>query len=289
MTKTVIALGFFDGVHIAHQEIISRAVRFARDNSLTPVALSFDRSPLEILSCEKVCYISSPEEKIRLIENSGANAEFLPLSKELLCMSPEEFVRDILVGEFNISHAVCGYNYHFGKNGDGDTVTLCNLGKKYGFSTEVCDEITLGNEIISSSNIRMLLKNGNVALANKLLGYNFSIQGKVIEGKHLGKSLGFPTANVFFEENRLSPLCGVYKTFVTVNGIRMPAITNVGINPTVGGEKMRSETYIPDFSEDIYGKEIKIEFVDFIREEKKFANIDELKSQIKKDVEGGCV
>ena len=140
---------------------------------------------------------------------------------------------------------------------------------------------------MSSSNIRSLIKEGNITLANKLLGYNFSLQGRVTEGKHLGKTLGFPTANVFFPEKSVTPLCGVYKTIVTVDDTKMPAITNVGINPTVGGEKMRSETYIPDFSGDIYGKEIRIEFTYFIRKEKKFANLDELKKQIENDIKGG--
>lgn len=289
MRKTVVALGFFDGVHVAHQKIITEAVSFAKENDLSPITLTFDKSPLEILSPEKVSYLTSTKEKIRLIEASGAKAEFLSLSKELLCMSPEEFVKNILVEKFSISHAVCGYNYHFGKNGSGDTKTLCELGEKYGFSVKVCDEITLDGENVSSSNIRSHIKEGNFILANKLLGRNFSIFGKVTEGKHLGKKLGFPTANVFFEDSSVVPLCGVYKTIVTVNGIKMPAITNVGVNPTVGGEKMRSETYIHNFSEDIYGKEIRIEFIDFIRKEKKFSNLDELKMQIAKDIKGGCL
>ena len=199
-------------------------------------------------------------------------------------MSPEEFVKNILVEKFNIKHAVCGFNYRFGKNGMGNTNTLCELGKKYGFTVEICNEITLDGEKISSSTIRSLLKDGKVGLANKLLGHNFSIQGNVTEGKRLGKSIGFPTANVFFQENSATLLCGVYKTMVTVNKTKMPAITNVGINPTFGGEKMRSETYIPGFSADIYGKEIRIEFIDFIRKERKFDSLDELKIQIEKDI-----
>lgn len=287
MSKTVVALGFFDGVHIAHQKIIQSAVNFAKENNLSPIALTFDKSPLEILSPEKVSYITDSAKKADLIKKLGADTEFLALSEKLLSMTPEEFVKDILVDGFHISHAVCGYNYRFGKNGAGNTDTLYNLGKKYGFTVEICGEVTLHKESVSSSNIRNHIREGNIKSANALLGYNFAIRGTVTEGKRLGKTLGFPTANVFFEKGSVLPLCGVYKTLAVIDNIKSPAITNVGINPTVGGEKMRSETYIHGFSEDIYGKNITIEFIDFIREERKFANLDELKAQIKKDIEGG--
>ena len=287
MRKTALALGFFDGVHIAHQKIIQSAVNFAKENNLSPIALTFDKSPLEILSPEKVSYITDSAKKADLIKKLGADTEFLALSEKLLSMTPEEFVKDILVDGFHISHAVCGYNYRFGKNGAGNTDTLYNLGKKYGFTVEICGEVTLHKESVSSSNIRNHIREGNIKSANALLGYNFSLTGTVTAGKHLGKKLGFPTANVFFPEESVTPLCGVYKTLVTVDKAKLSAITNVGINPTVGGEKMRSETYIHDFSEDIYGKNITIEFIDFIRKEKKFSSLDELKMQIQKDIEGG--
>ena len=284
MTESSIALGFFDGVHIAHQKIITSAINFAEAACISPIALTFDKSPLEILSPEKVSYITTAETKRELIETFGAKAEFLTLSKELLSMSPEEFVKEILVDKHKIAYAVCGYNYRFGKNGIGDTATLISLGEKYGFSVCVCDKVSAFGEDVSSSRIRELIAEGNIALANKLLGHNFSVKGKVCEGKHLGQKLGFPTANVFFPENSATPLCGVYQTMVTVNDNKFPAITNVGINPTVGGEKMRSETYIPDFSENIYGEEIKIEFIDFIRKETKFESVELLKKQIQEDV-----
>lgn len=285
MSKTVVALGFFDGVHIAHQKIIQSAVDFANDAGLTPVALTFDKSPVEILTDLPPRYITNNEEKTQLIEKLGAETEFLAADKELLSMTPEEFVRDILISKLGTRHAVCGYNYRFGKNGSGDTATLIALGEKYGFSVCVCDKVSAFGEDVSSSRIRELIADGNISLANKLLGHNFSVKGMVTEGKHLGQKLGFPTANVFFPENSATPLCGVYQTMVTVNDNKFPAITNVGINPTVGGEKMRSETYIPDFSEDIYGEEIKIEFIDFIRKETKFESVELLKKQINKDVQ----
>ncbi len=284
MSGSSVALGFFDGVHIAHQKIITSAVNFAEVNGLSPVALTFDKSPAELLSSEKVYYLTSNEEKVDLIKSLGASTQFLNLDASLLSLSPEEFVKNILVDKLKTSHAVCGYNYHFGKGGSGNTDILKKLGEKYDFTVNICDEITYQNTKVSSSNIRALLKEGNINLANILLGRKFSLSGTVTEGKHLGSKLGFPTANVFFRTNSAVPLCGVYKTVVNIDGKKYSAITNVGINPTVGGEKMRSETYIPNFSKDIYKKEITVEFIDFIRKETKFESIDLLKKQIEKDI-----
>ena len=261
-----IALGFFDGVHIAHCK-------------------SFDASPMELLSVDRAKYITTNDEKKKLIATLGADTEFLALSENLLSMEAETFVKEILVDEYNIKYAVCGYNYRFGKNGRGDTELLKKLGKQYGFQVTVCECETLHGESISSSRIRELISTGDISTANELLGRNFSLCGTVCEGKHLGRKLGFPTANVFFGESTVIPKNGVYKTLVTIGENSYTAITNTGVNPTVGGEALRTETYIPNFDGDIYGYEIKIEFLDFIREEKKFNSIEELKSQIRRDVD----
>jgi len=281
---SAVALGFFDGVHIAHRKIIERATAYAKSNNLRPIALSFDRSPLELLSDKNVCYLTDNRAKEEIITQLGAEAELLTLSCKLLSMEPEEFVKDILVNEYNIRYAVCGYNYRFGKGGSGDTELLKKLGERYGFETEIMKEETLLGESISSSRIRELISLGEIKLANTLLGRNFFIRGKVCEGKHLGRTLGFPTANVFPPEKTAMLKNGVYGTAVTIDNEKYSAITNVGINPTVGGEKLRTETYIPDFNRDIYDKEIKIEFLDFIRNERKFDSIEDLKKQVLEDI-----
>ncbi len=284
-SPSAIALGFFDGVHIAHQKIIKNAVDYAKKNNLHPVVLSFDASPLEVLCPEKVSYITTSEEKKKLIEDMGAKVEFLPMNAEFLGMPPEDFIENILVRKYNIKYAVCGYDYRFGKDGSGSTNLLIESGKKLGFGTEVIDCETLGGEKISSSRIRELIFLGEIKRANELLGRNFSLSGTVQEGKHLGRTLGFPTANVFFNDLTVIPKKGVYKTVVIIDNICYNSITNTGTNPTVGGEKLRTETYIPNFDGNLYGKEIKIEFLDFIRPEKKFENVGKLKEQIKKDIE----
>lgn len=281
---SAIALGFFDGVHIAHQKVIESAVRYAKLNNLSPVALSFDKSPLEVLSSENVFYLTSKEDKAQIISSLGAEAEFLPTDKALLSMEAEEFIEKILVGKYNMKYAVCGYNYRFGKNGRGDTNLLIEEGKRHGFEVGVAPCEIYDGESVSSSRIRNLLAEGEIVLANKLLGRNFFIKGIVAEGKKLGRKLGFPTANVFFDDKTVYLENGVYKTLVTADGKCYDAITNVGTNPTVCDKTLRAETYIPDFDGNLYGRELKIEFIDFIRPEIKFDSIEELKEQIKKDL-----
>jgi len=282
--KNAVALGFFDGVHIAHQKIISSAVGYARENALTPIALTFDKSPLEILAPKKVSYLTTNLQKENLIASIGAKTQYLKLSKELLDMSARDFILEILIKRYNIKYAVCGYNYRFGKNGNGNTDMLRSFGEKYGFLVKVCDCITKNGESVSSSKIRSLIECGSIAEANMLLGRSFFIEGNVCEGKHLGRTIGFPTANIFLEDLTVIPKKGVYKTLVTFEGKRFQAITNTGVNPTVGGERLRTETYIPDLSENLYGKKLMIEFLDFIRPEIKFENIKQLKNQIIEDL-----
>lgn len=282
--SSAIALGFFDGVHIAHQKIIKSAVHYAKLNNLAPVVLTFDASPLELLAPYEVRYLTTKSDKEALISSLGAQAKFLPVNYELLSMEPEDFIEKILVGKFGIKHAVCGYNYRFGKDGRGDTKLLEKEGKRLGFTVETFPCEILDGESVSSSRIRKLLAEGNIHLANRLLGRYFFVRGTVSEGKKLGRKLGFPTANVFFDEKAVQLKKGVYKTFVTINEKCYEAITNVGTNPTLGGEAARSETYIPSFEGDLYGKEIKIDFAYFIRSEKKFGSIEELKEQIKNDL-----
>ena len=283
-TPCAVALGFFDGVHIAHQKIIKCAVDYAKTNNLTPVVLSFEASPLEILAPGKAKYLTTHTQKERIITSLGAKAVFLPISAEFLNMSPPNFIREILVDKFSAKYAVCGYNYRFGKGGAGDTRLLSLEGEKLGFETKILECENFEGESVSSSRIRELITEGNVMLAEKLLGRPFFVEGTVSEGKHLGRTIGFPTANMFLENGVIIPKNGVYKTRVTVDAKTYSAITNTGINPTVGGEALRTETYIPNSTQNIYNKEMKIEFIEFIRSERKFESINALKRQIAEDV-----
>lgn len=281
---SAIALGFFDGVHIAHREVIESAVRYSKLNNLVPIALSFQKSPLEILSDCGVSYLTVNKDKEEIIASFGARVEFLPTDSALLSMEPEEFIEKILVQKYNIKYAVCGYNYRFGKGGRGDTGLLIKEGKRLGFEVFVAPCRMYEGESVSSSRIKKLLSEGEISLANTLLGRNFFIRGTVAEGKKLGRKIGFPTANVFFSDKTVHLKNGVYKTRVTIEEASFDAITNAGINPTVCDSSFRAETYIPDFCKDLYGKEIKIEFIKFIRPEIKFKSIDDLKKQIAEDL-----
>ena len=284
--QSSIALGFFDGVHTAHRAIIETAVRKAETRGLRPVVLTFDKAPSEVLFGSAPPYITTLEEKERLINALGAQMRLMHTSRSLLSMTAEEFAEKILVQEYNAAEVTCGFNYRFGSEGCGDTQLLTKLGKRFGFNVIVIGERISGGETVSSSRVRMLISSGRIEEANILLGRNFSISGMVEHGKRLGRTIGFPTANVYPPNGALLPMSGVYETVVDINGERLSAITNTGTNPTVGKETLRTETYIPSADIDLYGKRITVEFVRFIRAEKKFSDLEALKRQIREDLNG---
>lgn len=284
--QSSIALGFFDGVHTAHRAIIETAVRKAETRGLRPVVLTFDKAPSEVLFGSAPPYITTLEEKERLINALGAQMRLMHTSRSLLSMTAEEFAEKILVQEYNAAEVTCGFNYRFGSEGCGDTQLLTKLGKRFGFNVTVIGERISGGETVSSSRVRMLISSGRIEEANILLGRNFSISGMVEHGKRLGRTIGFPTANVYPPNGALLPMSGVYETVVDINGERLSAITNTGTNPTVGKETLRTETYIPSADIDLYGKRITVEFVRFIRAEKKFSDLEALKRQIREDLNG---
>ncbi len=284
--QSSIALGFFDGVHTAHRAIIETAVRKAETRGLRPVVLTFDKAPSEVLFGSAPPYITTLEEKERLINALGAQMRLMHTSRSLLSMTAEEFAEKILVQEYNAAEVTCGFNYRFGSEGCGDTQLLTKLGKRFGFNVTVIGERISGGETVSSSRVRILISSGRIEEANILLGRNFSISGMVEHGKRLGRTIGFPTANVYPPNGALLPMSGVYETVVDINGERLSAITNTGTNPTVGKETLRTETYIPSADIDLYGKRITVEFVRFIRAEKKFSDLEALKRQIREDLNG---
>lgn len=284
--QSSIALGFFDGVHTAHRAIIETAVRKAETRGLRPVVLTFDKAPSEVLFGSAPPYITTLEEKERLINALGAQMRLMHTSRSLLSMTAEEFAEKILVQEYNAAEVTCGFNYRFGSEGCGDTQLLTKLGKRFGFNVTVIGERISGGETVSSSRVRMLISSGRIEEANILLGRNFSISGMVEHGKRLGRTIGFPTANVYPPNGALLPMSGVYETVVDINGEILSAITNTGTNPTVGKETLRTETYIPSADIDLYGKRITVEFVRFIRAEKKFSDLEALKRQIREDLNG---
>lgn len=284
---TVVALGSFDSIHLGHQKLIKEAVLIAKAWNVLSVVFTFKELPLNVISGRTVIKnVLTQEDKLKEIEKMGVdiviNADF---DSYMQNMSPEDFVKDILVGKLNCSAVVCGYNYSFGKRGSGNAEMLETCGVRYGFDTDVIDEYKLDGQTVSSTAIRAFLVEGKVEKYKDLTGRYYSISGKVIEGQHFGTRMGYPTVNLNLSEDMALPANGVYVTQINVDGTRYKGVTNVGNKPTVGEFGKNAETHIFDFSGDLYGKTILVEFVHFLRPEYKFETITDLEKQISKDCE----
>ncbi len=284
--KTAIALGNFDGVHKAHAEVIKNACNTAHRHGAECVVYTFDAHPQNILcGSNSVKNIMQNDMKEEIILSLGADRVFFEkTTPEFLSLSPEAFIA-YLTQKFTPAFVSAGYNYHFGCKGSGNTRTLCDLGKKYGFETIIADEVRIDSHEVSSSVIRKLLEEGNISLANRLLTKDYSFRGEVVHGKHLGKTLGFPTANVFFPSGALIPRSGVYKSRTLIENKLYDSITNIGSNPTVEDAPTRAETFISGFDRNIYGKCITVSLIQRIRDEIRFDSVQALCAQIKKDAE----
>ena len=285
--KRAVALGFFDGIHIGHGELLKRAVSAAEKFSLSPCVLTYSNHPSKVLSGKSVGLINSPEERKYLISELYNISDIVikDFTPDYAALSPDEFFENILLGELSAKYVVAGYDFRFGKGGSGDSETLKALCKKHDIGCEIVDEVKLDGEAVSSSRIRPLLVNGDMESAKKLLGHYHCTISEVLHGKALGKTIGFPTANQNFSNDVIIPRHGVYVSRVTVDGKTYRAITNVGVRPTVSDElTARAETHIPGFSGDLYGKIMKTEFVRFLRDEKKFSSLSDLIRQISQDV-----
>lgn len=281
--KTVLALGNFDGVHIGHLSVLEKAKKTGRIYSCHSAALLFDCHPAEYFG-KKAELITRDDEREMLINDVGVKTEKIKFS-EICNMSCEEFVQKILKDKYNCPAVCCGYNYHFGKNSSGDSETLKRECEKQGIEVFVCEKIEIDGEAVSSSLIRKLIKEGNISKANKMLGRNFFIKGKVICGEGNGKKMGFPTANQMIPENSVSPKNGVYISRCQAEGRIYRSITDIGVRPTFGeNREKRIETFIFDCEDDLYGKELKVEFIEYLRDEKKFSGENELIKQLEKDI-----
>lgn len=277
LTDTVVAIGKFEGVHKGHMLLIHKVMQLARETGKQSVVFTIDMPDVRRIYTER--------ERDRLFEDFGIDVNITcEFSKEFASLKPERFVRDILVGRLHPSYVVVGNDFCFGRNRSGDVTALEEYGRKYGFTVVVFEKLTEGDTIISSSAIRELIQQGDVAQASKLMGRNYSISGIVQHGKQLGAAIGFPTANFIPDTEKLLVPNGVYETRVCINGRKYKGITNVGDNPTVDMDhRVKVETHILSFDENLYGKFLNIEFVRFLRKEIKFDSIQALKNQIKSD------
>ncbi len=282
----VVTIGNFDGTHLGHQELFSEVVSRACRRDGTSVVITFEPHPLKVLHPEGIRLIASLEQKIECIRTAGVDVLLvLPFSKEFARTKAVDFVADILVATLGIKELVIGYDYAFGRGREGDFSFLSACGDSYGFTVDRLEAIHRNGMLVSSSKIRELISQGRMRAVAKLLGRLYQIRGKVVKGRQVGGlELGFPTANLRITEDDLCPKRGVYVTQVLYGGRVYGAVSNIGRNPTFGEHRLVAETHIFDFDKDIYGEEIKINFIRYLRGEHKFAGASELVAQIKRDV-----
>jgi len=286
--KTIVTIGTFDGIHIGHQKILKDLIKMAKKEGKKSVLLTFFPHPRMVLQKDnKILLLNTIEEKSGLLEKMGLDYLIIhPFSKEFSRLTALDFVRDILVNKLNTSRLIIGYDHHFGKNREGNIHQLKEYSLLYDFKVEEIPAQDIDDVSVSSTKIRTALKEGNLKTANNYLGYHYMLNGTVVSGKKLGGTIGFPTANLEIKEPyKLIPKTGVYIIKTHINTVLYTGIMNIGFNPTVLGKHQTIEAHLFDFNEDLYGKEIMIEFIYFLREEHKFKSIEELVVQLNIDKE----
>lgn len=286
--KTIVTIGSFDGIHLGHKELIDEVLSIKNENpdkNLKSVILSFSPHPMSLILGTQFNTLFTKEERKHIVEAVGVDVFIeYPFDKEVMELSPEKFVQDIIIDKLNVSYVVIGEDYSFGNNKEGDHKLLKALVKDKNIEVIVIPLKQISNEKIGSSGIKKLLEQSDMEKVKQLLDKPYFIIGEVVHGKELGRTIGFPTMNILPKPTKLLPPNGVYISTVYVDGQTYDAITNIGVNPTVNGKNLVCESHILDFSQDIYGKIAKVELLKKVRDEKKFNSLDELKNQINDDV-----
>lgn len=282
--NTSVALGFFDGLHIGHRKVIGSCVN-EKKNGLFPICLTFAQSPRSVITKIASESIMTADDKEKTLSSLGIELELCPNFEKLKDISAEEFVVELLIKKLKAKSLTCGFNYHFGKGGVGDTKLLQKLCDKYSVKLSVISPEKIDNQIVSSTLIRSLIKDGKISLANKMLCSRFGFTSVIEHGKMLGRTIGTPTINQPLLSELVVPKFGVYASVVTLqNGEKYCGVTNIGVKPTVGVFNPLCETWMPDYcGQEIYGQKADIRLIDFLRAEKKFSSIDELKLAIKEN------
>lgn len=283
-TNNYVALGSFDGLHLGHLSLIKKVKELASENNGNSVVFTFKNHPRNLIKPnEKVELLMTNDEKIKVLEKEHIDIlAFKTFDENIMKMQPEDFIKWICE-DYNAKGIVVGFNFKFGYKNLGDVEFLSKFKQKYNYKLIVMDPYKIDNEIISSTKIRQELKRGNVEKVSKMLSRPYLLTGKVIHGKKLGRTIGFPTVNMDFDSNKIIPDKGVYYTNIEINGKKFKGITSVGNNPTVNGQNLTIETHVLNFNKDIYGEEVTLYFISKMREEIKFNSISELKEQLKKD------
>ena len=284
-THPVLALGNFDGLHRGHRKILERLLRVAGEHGATPVVMTFDPHPPRVVRPDKAPpLLMTKAQKLEGLEQAGVQgAAIVRFTPDLSQWDPDLFVRTVLVEWLHVSEVWVGANFLFGRDRSGNFSLLRTLGARYGFKAEKIDPVRYKDFVVSSTRVRRLVSEARVDEASALLGHAYCIDGMVVHGDERGRTIGFPTANLC-SENELIPPHGVYATTVIIDGIVRPSITNIGTRPTVDSSgKTTIETHIFDFDRDLYGLNIRLAFVQRIRDERAFDSLDALKTQIAAD------
>jgi len=284
--NSAVTLGKFDGLHMGHQQLLDLIISY-KSHGLTAIMFSFMLHPSNLFSEKEFELIYTEEEKIAKLKRMEIDVLIsYPFTEDTRTMDPEVFIRDILVGQLDAKVIVVGNDFHFGINRTGDVTLLKSYEERYGYKVIACEKTKCKKKVVSSSTIRKALKEGNIDLVNSMLGHAYSIRGEVVHGRKLGRTIGMPTTNLIPPSNKLLPPCGVYSSKSRINGVYYPGVTNIGYKPTVGeDEQLGVETYIFDYSADLYGKTIEVELYTFMRGEIKFASIEELTHKMHEDIE----
>lgn len=283
---SVVTIGTFDGVHLGHNAILKRLVETAKNENLDSVVLTFFPHPRMVLQQDmELKLINTIEERTALLEKTGLdNLVIHPFTHAFSRLTALEYVRDILVNSLKAKKIIIGYDHRFGRNRTANIDNLKEFGKTFGFEVEEISAKELDDVAISSTKIRKALDSGDVETANNYLGYNFMISGEIIHGKKIGRTIGYPTANLYLKEQyKLVPRNGVYVVKAKLDGIVYYGITSIGTNPTVGGTEKTIETYFLDYTGELYGKKITLEFLKYIRGERTFDSLEALRQEIISD------
>ncbi len=284
--RPVTTVGVFDGVHRGHLEIISRLAAMAKEKKCESVVITFDPHPRLVLPHQaEVWLLNTLDEKLQRFELAGVDVVLvIPFDLEFAKITPHDFIKNVLVDQIKVSHVITGYDHFFGQNRKGDFEMLSKMGTEFGFTVDELPMVLVAEHTVSSSMVRRALLNGDVKLAETMLGYAYEMSGIVVAGNKIGRNIGYPTANLKINyRHKLIPGQGVYATLVKVNDTVYKAMTNIGFRPTIDADHLTIEANIFDFNQDIYDREITLSFIDRIRDEKRFASLGDLQLQLAND------
>lgn len=286
--RSAVTFGKFDGLHLGHQKLIETVQRLENEHNIVSVVCAFDMRPLWKAKQMHMERLMTGRERYHCLDKRVDYLVECPFTENFRSMPAKDFIRRVICDVFHARYVVVGTDFHFGKDQGGDVRTLEKYAKEYGYRLVVVEKERYDGNIISSTYIRDVLKEGNMRLTNYLLGHTFEINGRVERGRQLGRTLGFPTINVAWPEYKLVPPKGVYISETVIDGITYPGISNIGVKPTVSSDnKVVLETFLFGYGSDAYGRKVKTELLEFRRPEQKFGSIEEMKACVDEDIAYG--